>query len=36
MHNTQNYWIYGLSPLSGILEIRKHNVSETGCVSVLK
>jgi hypothetical protein len=27
--NTQNYWVFGLCPPSGVLEIRKHNVSET-------
>jgi hypothetical protein len=26
----QNYWVFGLCPSSGILETRKHNVSETG------
>jgi hypothetical protein len=30
---SQNYWVFGLCPLSGILETRKHNVSETGPVS---
>jgi hypothetical protein len=34
-YNTQNYWVFGLCPSSGILETRKHNVSETGSVSVL-
>jgi hypothetical protein len=27
---TQNYWVFGLFPSSGILETRKHDVSETG------
>jgi hypothetical protein len=31
MFLTQNYWVFGLYPLSGILENRKHDVSETGC-----
>jgi hypothetical protein len=31
VYNTQNYWVFGLCPLSSILETRKHNVSETGC-----
>jgi hypothetical protein len=31
----QNYWVFGLCPSSGTLEARKHNVSETGSVSVL-
>jgi hypothetical protein len=30
-----NYWGLGLFPLSGILENRKHDVSETGSVSAL-
>jgi hypothetical protein len=29
----QNYWVLGLCPSSGILENRRHNVSETGPVS---
>jgi hypothetical protein len=28
VHNTQNYWFFGLLPLSGILENRKHDVFE--------
>jgi hypothetical protein len=36
VYNTQNYWVLGLCPSSGILQTRKHNVSETGCVSVLR
>jgi hypothetical protein len=32
----QNYWVFGLCPSSGILETRKHNVLETGFVSVLR
>jgi hypothetical protein len=32
----QNYWDFELCPLSGILETRKHNVSETGSVSFIK
>jgi hypothetical protein len=32
----QNYWVFGLRPASGILETRKHNVSETGSVSILR
>jgi hypothetical protein len=35
-HNTQNYWIFGLLPSSGILGTRKHDVSETGSVSFLR
>jgi hypothetical protein len=30
---TQNYWIFGLFPSSGILVNRKHDVSETDPVS---
>jgi hypothetical protein len=36
VYNTQNYWVFGLCPSIGILETRKHNVSETGSVSVLR
>jgi hypothetical protein len=29
--NTQDYWVFGLRPSSGILEnTKEHNVSETG------
>jgi hypothetical protein len=35
-HYTQNYWGFGLFPLSGILRNRKHDVSETGSVSVFR
>jgi hypothetical protein len=31
----QNYWVFGLFPSSGILETRKHDISETGSPSVL-
>jgi hypothetical protein len=34
--NTQNYWGVGLFPSSNMVENRKHDVSETGSVSVLK
>jgi hypothetical protein len=30
------YWVFGHCPSSGILETRKHSVSETGSVSVLR
>jgi hypothetical protein len=36
LYSTQNYLIFGPCPSSGILETRKHNVSETGlrlCIS---
>jgi hypothetical protein len=36
VYNTQNYWVFGLLPSSGILENIKHDVSETGSVSVLR
>jgi hypothetical protein len=36
VYNTQNYWVFGLCPSSGILDTRKHNVSETGSVFVLR
>jgi hypothetical protein len=31
VYNTQNYWVFGICPSSGILKARKHNVSESGC-----
>jgi hypothetical protein len=34
VYNSQNYWVLGLRPSSGILETRKHNVWKTGFVSV--
>jgi hypothetical protein len=36
VYNTRNYLVFGLFPLSGILGSRKHDVSETGSVSVLR
>jgi hypothetical protein len=36
MLQIQNYLVFGLFPLSGILQNRKHDVSETGSVSVLR
>jgi hypothetical protein len=36
VYNTQNYWVFGLCPSSDTLETRKHNVSETVSVSVLR
>jgi hypothetical protein len=33
--NYPNYWVFGLFPSSGILGNGKHDVSETGFVSVL-
>jgi hypothetical protein len=27
VYNTQNYWVFGLFPSSGIIETRKHDVS---------
>jgi hypothetical protein len=32
VYNTQNYWVFGLCPLSGILETREHYVSGTASV----
>jgi hypothetical protein len=32
----QNYWVFGLFPSPGILGTIKHDVSETGTVSVLR
>jgi hypothetical protein len=36
VYNTPNCCIFGLHPSSGILETRKHNISETASVSVLR
>jgi hypothetical protein len=36
VYNTQNYWVLGLFPLSGILKTREQHVSETGPVPVLR
>jgi hypothetical protein len=33
---TQDYWVFWTFTLSGILENRKHDISETGSVSVLR
>jgi hypothetical protein len=34
VYNTQNYWVFGLFPSFSIQENRKHDVSETGSVSL--
>jgi hypothetical protein len=36
VYNTQNYWVLGLCPLSGILKTKEHNLLENGSVSVLR
>jgi hypothetical protein len=36
VYHVQNYWVFGLFPSSGILGTRKHVVSETGSVSILR
>jgi hypothetical protein len=36
LYNTLNYWVFGLFPSSGILGTRKHDISETGSVSILR
>jgi hypothetical protein len=36
VYNSQNYWVIGLCPSSGILETIKLNISETASVSVLR
>jgi hypothetical protein len=36
VYNTQNYWVFGLFPSSNVLGTRKHDLSETGSVSVLR
>jgi hypothetical protein len=33
VYNTQNYWVFGHFSSFGILETRKHDVSETDPVS---
>jgi hypothetical protein len=35
VYDTRNYWVSLLRPSSGIVNIRKRNVSETGSVAVL-
>jgi hypothetical protein len=36
LNQSQSYWAFGLFPPSGLVESRKHDVSETGFVSVLR
>jgi hypothetical protein len=36
VYHNKNYWVFGISPSSGILGNRKHDVSETRSVSVLR
>jgi hypothetical protein len=36
VYNTQDYWVFWTFPSSGILENRKHDVSETVSISVLR
>jgi hypothetical protein len=36
VYNAQDHWVSGLCPLSGIMKIIKHNVSETASVSILR
>jgi hypothetical protein len=36
VYHKQNYGVFGLFPSSGILGTRKHDVSETESVSVLR
>jgi hypothetical protein len=31
VYNTYDYWVFWTFPSSGILETRKHDISETGC-----
>jgi hypothetical protein len=33
---TQNHWVSGLGPSSGILNTRKHSILETGPVSIFR
>jgi hypothetical protein len=34
VYHTENYWVFELCPSSSIQETGRHNVSETGSVSV--
>jgi hypothetical protein len=36
VYHNKNYWAFGLSPSFDVLGNRKHDVSETGSVSVLR
>jgi hypothetical protein len=36
VYNIQNYWGFGLVASSSILDIMKHDVSETGYVFILR
>jgi hypothetical protein len=36
VYNTKNYWVTWLWPSSGILNTRKHSISETGTISILR
>jgi hypothetical protein len=36
VHDAQNYWVSKLCPSSGILKTKKHDVSETASVFVLR
>jgi hypothetical protein len=36
VYNSQNYWVLGLCPSPGILETRRHNVSETTLLGLLE
>jgi hypothetical protein len=33
VYNSQNYWVFGLHPSSGILKTVEHNILETDPVS---
>jgi hypothetical protein len=35
-NKAQNFWVSGLCPLSGILNIRKYSVSETSAFPILR
>jgi hypothetical protein len=37
VYNTQDYWVFGLCPLSGILEnTKEHNILETVSFPILR
>jgi hypothetical protein len=36
VHNTQNYWVFGLCPSSGIVKTTEHSVSEIRSASIFR
>jgi hypothetical protein len=35
VHNTQDHWVSGRCPLSGIIKIRKHNITNNNSVALV-